>query len=81
MLLNGNYCKPIAIFDTVYLELNCNDCNEWFFNVADIRKDDSFRTFYIGTSLEYPCRFQAAYEQAARHYNTLVPDAECIPLF
>ena len=81
MLLNGNYCKPMAVFDTVYFELNCNYFNEWFYDVADIMKDDSFRTFYIGTNLDDPYRIQAAYEQAARHYNTLVPDDECIQLF
>lgn len=80
MLLNGNYCKPMAVFDTVYLELNCNYFNEWFFNVADIMKDDSFRTFYIGSSLDDD-RKQSAYKEAAKHYNTLVPEAERIPLF
>ncbi len=81
MLLNGDYCKEIAKHETAYIELNCNYFNEWFFDVADVLKDDSFRTFYIGTNLEYPYKIQAAYKQAAQHYNTLVPDDECIPLF
>lgn len=79
--MNNNFSNTIALFDTAYFDLVCNSFNEWFYDIADVLKDDSFRTFHIGTSLEYPCMFQAAYEQAARHYNTLVPDAECIPLF
>ncbi len=66
---------------TVYMELICNYFNEWSYIVDDVMKDDSFRSFYIGTTLEDTYRIQAAYEQAARHYNALVPDDEAIPLF
>lgn len=66
---------------TVYIELECNSFNEFSYIVDDVMKDDSFRTFYIGTNLEDHYKIQAAYKQAAQHYNTLVPDDECIPLF
>ena len=79
--MNNNFSNTITLFDTAYFDLVCNSFNEWFYDVADIMKDDSFRTFYIGTNLEDPYRIQAAYKQAAQHYNTLVPDNEYIPLF
>ena len=66
---------------TVYIELHCNYFNEWSYVVQDVMKDDSFRSFYIGTNLEDSERIRAAYEKAARHYNTLVSEADAIPLF
>lgn len=78
--MNDNFSSTIAIFDTAYFDLVCNYFNEWFYDVADILKDDSFKTFYIGSSLDDD-RKQSAYKEAAKHYNTLVPEAERIPLF
>ena len=66
---------------TVYIELECNSFNEFSYIVDDVMKDDSFRSFYIGTNLEDSERIRAAYEKAARHYNTLVSEADAIPLF
>ena len=78
--MSNNFSKTIALFDTVYFDLVCNSFNEWFYDVADVLKDDSFRTFYIGSSLDDD-RKQSAYKEAAKHYNTLVPESEIIPLF
>lgn len=66
---------------TVYIELHCNYFDEWSYIVEDVMKDDSFRSFYIGTNLEDSEKIRAAYEKAARHYNALVPEADVIPLF
>jgi hypothetical protein len=78
--MNDKSSNTIAIFDTAYFDLVCNYFNEWFYDVADVLKDDSFRTFYIGSSLDDD-RKQSAYKEAAKHYNTLVPETERIPLF
>lgn len=79
-LLNNNHCVEQARYETVIFELECNYFNEWSYIVQDVLNDDSFQAFYIGTFLDYESQ-RVAYERAARHYNSLVPDSECIPLF
>lgn len=79
-LLNNNYCVEQARYETVCFDLECNYFNEWSYIVQDVLNDNSFQVFYIGMSLDYESQ-RVAYERAARHYNSLVPESECIPLF
>ena len=72
--------KPeiIAKHDTVIFELECNHFNELFYIVNDVMTDD-FEAFYF---YRYDAEQErSAYERAARFYNSLVPDEECVPLF
>ena len=78
--LNNNHCIEQARYETVIFDLECNYFNEWYYIVQDVLNDDSFQAFYIGTSLNWEEQ-RKVYERAARHYNSLVPESECIPLF
>lgn len=81
MTLNRNYGKTetIAEYEAISIDLHCNYFNEWEFIVQDVLSD-IFKSFNIGSSLEYEEQ-KKAYREAARFYNSLVPDSECIPLF
>ena len=68
----------IARHDTVIFELHCNWFNELFYIVQDVMAD-AFES--IEFSRWDGAQERAAYERAARFYNSLVPADECIPLF
>lgn len=68
----------IAEHESVSLELNCNYFNELSYIVQDVLKD-VFAVFEFSRWNEL--ERATAYEKAAKLYNTLVPDTECIPMF
>lgn len=67
----------IACHETVHFELNSALSNKHSYIVFDAITCDLY-TF--GFSEHDDVQERAAYEHAARIYNTLVPENECIPL-
>lgn len=77
----GTTCRYLSSSDgLVILSLECNYFNEWSYDVENLLEDDSFKTFYIGSSLDHE-KQKKAYKEAAAYFNTLVPENEVIPMF
>ena len=76
---NNNISITIAEYDTISLDHVINYFNEHYYFVQDVLSDSDFYCFDF-----YPGNIEserAAYKKAAEKYNSLVPEAECIPLF
>lgn len=70
----GDYCAPCIFF-----ELETNYFGDHFYHVYSVL-DDNAAEFPVNTSEGWKT-MRPAYEQAARFYNSLVPDADAVPLF
>ena len=67
-------------FPCVFFELESNWFGDRFYYVHNIMSDDG-GTFEFSDVLSNYDDERTAYTKAARFYNSLVPDADAVPLF
>lgn len=78
---NHNVSNTIAQHDTVIFEWVCNYFGEQSFIVQNVMTNEFYCFEFDRWYGDLESRAAKAYESAARTYNSMVPDAEAVPLF